>query len=408
MTDPTGRSFLSYKRCRLDEARLLIEAQHDHGIPTWQDVEDLGTTHTEDTIRAVLDDPETANAVLLVTPEVAQSSIIRKVEAPKIVKRAEHEDEFFAVPIAAGGLGYTGASDAVSNVLSSQRLRDWNMHRPDEDPLTAADAVLVANRILTQRVRAIHRVLPQGESLRIGFFARRRPPFEPGVALALDWFDRFAGKEVPAEVWSGTLIPALSRVRDAIARYAPGRTVEAFGLPTLPAGVSFGQAFLSTGGVRASWRQTAPGVSDQVWSLDASREDAGFQWRFASKDPEARDLAVLVSIVDDVEPLFAAWQMDAAPVRTSVHVKHPAQTRFIVRSPGQACDIALTVRDAIRTARSEYGDIGTVHLFMAAPAGIAMLVGQLLNTVGRVQTYEHVGVDGSGCYRPAAVLHPCE
>jgi hypothetical protein len=46
--------------------------------------------------------------------------------------------------------------------------------------------------------------------------------------------------------------------------------------------------------------------------------------------------------------------------------------------------------------RREYGNIGTVHLFMAAPAGRAMLVGQLLNTFGAVQTYEHVTVDGSG------------
>ena len=44
---------------------------------------------------------------------------------------------------------------------------------------------------------------------------------------------------------------------------------------------------------------------------------------------------------------------------------------------------------------------------MAAPAGIAVLVGQLLNTLGAVQTYEHLSIDGSGCYKPAAFLHPC-
>ena len=60
-----------------------------------------------------------------------------------------------------------------------------------------------------------------------------------------------------------------------------------------------------------------------------------------------------------------------------------------------------------RTARREYGSIGTVHLFMAAPAGIAVLVGQLLNTLGAVQTYEHLSIDGSGRYKPAALLRPC-
>ena len=43
MTDPSGRCFLSYRRARKDDARLLIGALHDHGIPTWQDVKDLGS-----------------------------------------------------------------------------------------------------------------------------------------------------------------------------------------------------------------------------------------------------------------------------------------------------------------------------------------------------------------------------
>jgi DNA-binding transcriptional LysR family regulator len=34
----------------------------------------------------------------------------------------------------------------------------------------------------------------------------------------------------------------------------------------------------------------------------------------------------------------------------------------------------------MRTARREYGNIGTVNLFMAVPAGLAMLIGQMLNT----------------------------
>jgi hypothetical protein len=41
-----------------------------------------------------------------------------------------------------------------------------------------------------------------------------------------------------------------------------------------------------------------------------------------------------------------------------------------------------------------------------SPDGLAMLIGQLLNTFGSVQTYEHVTVDGSGQYHPAALLRP--
>jgi hypothetical protein len=78
----------------------------------------------------------------------------------------------------------------------------------------------------------------------------------------------------------------------------------------------------------------------------------------------------------------------------------------IIRTPGEATDIALAIQDGIRTARRDYGNVGTMHLFMAAPAGPAMLIGQLLNTFGSVQIYEHVAVDGGGQYRPAALLRP--
>ena len=72
MTDPTGLSFLSYRRGRAAEAKLLIEAQRDRGIPTWQDVTDLPSSPTEIELRRVLADPATANAILFVTPEVEE------------------------------------------------------------------------------------------------------------------------------------------------------------------------------------------------------------------------------------------------------------------------------------------------------------------------------------------------
>ena len=78
----------------------------------------------------------------------------------------------------------------------------------------------------------------------------------------------------------------------------------------------------------------------------------------------------------------------------------------MIHTPGEATDVALTVQDGMRAARREYGNIGTAHLFMATPAGLAMLIGQLLNTFGSIQTYEHVTIDGSGQYKPAALLRP--
>ncbi len=62
--------------------------------------------------------------------------------------------------------------------------------------------------------------------------------------------------------------------------------------------------------------------------------------------------------------------------------------------------------EALRYARDQYQPRGALHLFLAVPAGLAMLIGQMLNTFGPVQTYEHVPTDAVGRYSPAARLQP--
>jgi hypothetical protein len=317
---------------------------------------------------------------------------------------AESLDGFFVVPLAAGGLDYAGAAEVTSNHLSAQNLADWNMHKVPAVTLSAALAAEVAQRVLVQRLTAIHCVLPDGAPLQVGLFVRRPPPFQPGTALALDWSARFTEKETTLQVWQDILLPALERIASAIRQHAPGRRVEAFGIPTLPAAAAFGCAFLSTSGLSASWRQMSPGQPDQLWTLSEPRSSSGFAPRLVSKNAGARDIAVLVSVADNVEPLFASFQASLPPLRAFVHIAKSAAYPHLITEPGQAADIALAVQDGIRLARREYGNIGMVHLFMAVPAGLSMLIGQLLNTFGAVQTYEHVTRDGSGHYAPAAVL----
>jgi hypothetical protein len=406
MTDPTGRSFLSYRRVRKDEAALLIAAQHDRGIPTWHDISDLGSVPTEDEIRRVLTDPETASAILFITPEVKDSPIIREVEVPGIVRRAEAGDGFFVVPLAAGGLDYAAAADIAGNNVSANNLSSWNMDKVAPAVLTPEIAARIAVRVLAQRLRAVHSFLPQGRPLRLGLYVRRSPPVQSGTALTIDWTERFAGKEADADTWETALLPALGDIAAAVRQHAPGRSVEAFGLPTLPAAVALGCAFLSTGGISLSWEQFTQGRPNQMWSLAHPGEPTGFKHQLVSQDAGARDIAVLVSVADNVEPVFAASRKALPPLRAFVRVAKDDSYPHLLDTPGQAADIAFVVQEAMRTARRAYGNIGTVHLFIAAPAGLAVLTGQLFNTFGAVQTYEHVSEDGSGVYKSAALLRP--
>ncbi|MGH8532316.1 MAG: hypothetical protein ACREV1_06165 [Gammaproteobacteria bacterium] len=126
---------------RYREAALLIAAQHDHGVPTWQDTQNIGSVPTEDEIRQVLDDPSTASAVLFITPEMEDSPIIRNCEIPKIIRRVENAIGFFVVPLAAGGLDYAKAAEVASSHLLAHNLGDWNMHKVPDTTLSPVHAV---------------------------------------------------------------------------------------------------------------------------------------------------------------------------------------------------------------------------------------------------------------------------
>ncbi len=406
MTDPTGRVFLSYRRSCEADADLLIAAQRDHGIPTWHDVDDLPGGPTEDEIRRVLDDARTAGAILWLTEDVKDSDMIRRTEGRLILERARRGDGFFVVPVAARGLSYAKAGELLGPPYTSEDLSRWNLVSFPAGPIGPREAVQVAERVLRGRLQAIHGRLSPGEPLRLALYSRERPPFRPGeIALNLDWSGRFAGREARPQAWEEHLLPALRRVALAISAHAHGREVEAEGLAALPATVALGCAFLATRGSLLTWKQVmAADQSIQRWNLRAPREASGFQGQTRAESVSAADLAVLVSVSGDVEAAFQRSLPDLPPFRAVCRVAKPGKPPHPVASPGQAADIARTVIESIKDTRREYPEIDRIHLLMAVPAGIAMMTGQLLNTLGAVQTYELVGPTATGRYRPAALL----
>lgn len=400
MTDPTGRSFISYRRNRAPEVRALVEAHQDHGVPTWLDVNDLDVGPTEDQLRAVLRSSETASGVLWITPEVKKSSIICTVEAPELIQRAGRDDGFFLLPVAAGGLGYGEAVAVFDGVYPADDLRRWNILRADAG--TGAAVRGVARSLVKRRVAAIDRTLSPGEPLRIGLHNRARAPVRSGIAFAFDWLPAYQGRVAAATTWEHRLLPALSTVADAIRVHAPSRRVEADGLASVPAAVAFGAAFLSVRGVVASWRQLTDNVLGPCWLL-GSRADSGFVAEIRSDDPSSNDLAVLIEVADRVGPALSRSANVLPRFRATITVRRDGPIPHRLDS-ATAVDVAEKTIAAIRSARVQYPHLAKTHLFMAGPLGLAMLVGQLLNTVGPVQTYEYIPDGGPGHYERGCLV----
>ena len=405
-TNPAGLSFLSYRRTRKDEARLIICAQHDLGIPTWQDINNLAEDHTEDQLRRVLGDPSTANAIIWITPDVSTSAVIRKIELPAILGRRQQDDLFFVIPVAAGGLDYKAAAEAVDEQISVQDLEYWNLRKVAGNPIGALQAFELGTRVLQRRINALHRSLPKSAAIKLTLNTRTAPPFQRDVGLSVDWTGRFNGREATPEFWDQHLLPALKTIVATLRAQAPGRTIEASGFPAIAAATALGSAFLAPAGINVSWEQIQVGRPSQTWSLAYSREPSGFTTKTMGADVAAKDLAVLVSVAANLEFAFTASKRDLPRFRAITTVTKEGQPPHNILTRGQAVDVAYVVVEGIRCARDEYRPIDTIHLFMAVPVGLAMMIGQLLNTLGPVQTYEHIPTDATGCYRKAALINP--
>jgi SMODS-associated and fused to various effectors sensor domain len=406
VTDATGRSFISYRRTRLNEARLLIEALHDVGVPTWQDLNDLAEGHTDELLREVLAAETTANAVCWLTPDVEKSDAIIRTELPSIMKRIDQNDGFFMVPVAAGGLQYDEVTRVVGTYLGLHDLGHWNVRKVTADPISSDDAAAVARHVLKRRMQEISKQRQSDQPLRMVLNGRKKPAFEPGVALSLDWTHRFEGRLAKPQTWDDFFLPAVETVAQIFEQYASGRSIVAEGLCALPATVALGAAFLTTRRISLAWRQNSPNRPPELWSLTEKSEPSGFTARLCDGNVSGDDLALLVSVASNVDAAFAASRPQLPAFRGLVVVTKLGNYPHDIKAPGEAVDIIRVISQGLRQARDSFQPRGKIHLFLAVPAGLAMMLGQTLNTFGQIQTYEHVGSDAVGMYQPAALLQP--
>ena len=112
-----------------------------------------------------------------------------------------------------------------------------------------------------------------------------------------------------------------------------------------------------------------------------------------------------------VSDLARRFGFRGVPVSTPTVSRHgggnePGDYPHDIATAGQAADVVRLIVEGLRKAHAELQPRGTVHLFLVVPAGLAMMIGQALNTFGPVQTYEHLATNAVGMYRPAVLLSP--
>lgn len=381
------RCFISYRRQNASDVRTIIRALHHRGVVTWLDTDDLANEQTEDEIRRILASDETGGAVLFITRETRGSPIILEVEIPELLARKRRDPSFYIVPVLGAGVTYGDVAGILGNRFGADDLARWNLMRPCEaDAFLPEHARQVAKRVLGLSLEQSRAGVPAAATYRLRLNARRRPGFDVSALLSLNWSDRFPIHCADAEIWKDELIPALSDVYEAVSQQLPDCRLVGDGLLGMPAAIALGRAFASPKQIRLDWAQSRSDRDVTIWSLASDDQEISCAASIESRDILSQDLALLVSITDDARPAFDISSAALPTVRALIDVRLEVLSHGL--TSGQAGHIARKIVAAIRNTRTKYRSTGTIHLFIAGPVGLGVLLAEELNTFSSIATYE--------------------
>ncbi|MEV7529198.1 TIR domain-containing protein [Agrococcus sediminis] len=378
--DPRGPIFISYRqsdgtRLANDISRLLRAA----GVPVWRDATDLPPGDTEGRLRQAMQSG-LSGAVLIVTPDIARSRVVRNIELPGLLKL--ERDPAFSFMIAnhatpgapldfgapdrllerpAGALSRINQMPAESDQDLSAIVRAVLMHRVDalrQDPAAASALVVdvrtraaahsadrnshIPIRLLPQTsgrlpsrqalddLKLTLPLLPEAVERSKAVTVRVTGAAHLSVALAI-------GCALPA-----TLVPQLTV--DALDGQSwAGATVAASGETLELTRITGHQSFPGERGrAVAAFVDLVPGRSDNAWGE--------FMTGNAGQFAEAVHIELLER--QEIDP-------DLAPVLTA------------------------EIAGLLRALSRRNGGV-TLHVLLYAPFPVAVLLGRLMNTFSLV------------------------
>lgn len=391
MTNPRGRYFISYRRTtqRTLEAVLVRDALRNRGNPTWRDLDDLKSSSTEDELIKTIQDENLAGAVMLIAPEVESSSMIRNAEAPRIFARHKLSDGFSIHPVLIG-VSYGDADRILNHPAGFQDLGDWNLLKLEKNELTYADARSIAKKVLSHRLNAIL-VSEPNRLPSIELFSRRAPGVSDADIIH-DFSSYFNGRQCDADTYN-LAQEAMEDSASVLAHVYGSVDLTCQGLASLPMGILFGSIYSPLAEFNVTWMQGIAGQEKEAWSHSIKRSEVRAVARRSLTDPGSDDLVLAVGVSANIEPLVTTYLREAGlRPRASIYCEPETgpMAQGVPLSPADGISLVLEVVNAVRDAKDDLQlKRPTLHVFLACPLSMAVLIGQKLNTFSLVVLYEH-------------------
>jgi hypothetical protein len=228
-----------------------------------------------------------------------------------------------------------------------------------------------------------------------------------GTTVPINWTEHFLQGVAPTEVWTQTLLPDLDRVYRQIGRASPEPAVALRQRATISAGLAFGFVFSAASGIRVWVEQRTDDREVQWWAAqEESPTIVGLllDEQRTPLDPQSHNTLVEVGVAQDVGQSVNQW-LQSQPDTFAEHIRFVPDLgpgRTVVPDAAHVLAMARQIETACMRAHSARS-AGTIHLFVAAPFGLALMIGRKLNACGRVQCYDFD--KGAGRYVPSCLLN---
>lgn len=364
--EPQGPVFVAYAmrgegRQWADDAAATLRAW---GVPVWHDACDLPPGNVAARIREALHGG-LSGVVLIATPDVAQADFLRDVELPEL-HRLAREHDFGAVIVVVGPaaeLERRGGGQALADALEQ-----W-FHQP---VATRAELAQVAKRFAAQRVALFARA--GARELPIRFCTREQARTARGPGLFVSYGTSRPGcRRPPADMWP-RFKPFLASLKDLVAG-AGVPSVRVRGQAQFSPAFALGAALPE----RSPVTLRVENRHGELWEGTADIEPRARSERWG--EPGGA-VAVFVDMLRQASHPTFEEHVSAHRDRFAASLKLVTPERREL-TPAEGATLARHVAARVRA----FAAGAPIHLFLAVPFEMAVLLGTLSNTLD-VTLYE--------------------
>ncbi|MBK9214652.1 MAG: SAVED domain-containing protein [Chloracidobacterium sp.] len=223
--------------------------------------------------------------------------------------------------------------------------------------------------------------------------------FDTTPTVQLDWtayIDRDTRRVPSQEEWLKELQPELNAAKKKFHERADNRYIDFRGKLPLTTLLAIGAVFPDVGGF--AFRTLQPtGSENNLWRSDTTPTQLKFEHEAAAGSGSGDDVVVFLAVSGSGRADAERFFNENRDKFSALIYAEPdgGGGQAILTGAGDAVALANHAKELIRKTRSEFAAT-RIHLVLYAPASFCLFLGQKLNAIGTIITYER---DSTGGYQ---------